>query len=58
MTETRTYYYDADGNEVQDEADAVHAVKVALDENGKQLRELERWDIGPGPGTGYSGGGK
>jgi len=58
MAEERTFYYDADGNEVQSEAEAVHGIRVEVDAEGNTLRELERFDIGSGPGSGYSGGAK
>jgi hypothetical protein len=53
MTETRTYFFDAHGNEVEDESKAVHGLTVEVDEHGNKLRELEKWDIGSGPGSGY-----
>jgi hypothetical protein len=43
----RSVLYDAEGNEVEDEALAVRGVVLELDEAGEVVREVERWQIDP-----------
>jgi hypothetical protein len=47
VTELRSLLYDADGNEVDDEAVAVRGVVVELDDRGEVVREVERWQVDP-----------
>jgi len=41
----KSILYDADGNEVADEALAVRGATVEVDEDGNVVQELESWGI-------------
>lgn len=41
----KTTLYDADGNEVADEAVAVRGVTVEVDDDGNVVAEIESWGI-------------
>jgi hypothetical protein len=43
----KSILYDADGNEVSDEAAAVRGVTVEVDDDGKVVQELESWEVDP-----------
>jgi hypothetical protein len=45
VAEVRSVLYDADGNEVDDEALAVRGVVLELDDDGEVVREVERWEV-------------
>jgi hypothetical protein len=47
VTELRSVLYDADDNEVDDEALAVRGVVVEVDGDGEVVREVERWQVDP-----------
>jgi hypothetical protein len=47
VAEIRSVLYDADGNEVEDEARAVRGVVLELDDAGEVVREVERWEVDP-----------
>jgi hypothetical protein len=47
VTELRSVLYDADGNQVDDEALAVRGVVLELDDRGEVVREVERWQVDP-----------
>jgi hypothetical protein len=50
MPEIHSILYDADGNEVTDEAVAVRGVVIETHDDGT-LHEIERWTIDLGPGA-------
>jgi hypothetical protein len=56
MGEIRSLLYDADGNEVDDEALAVRGVVVEVDGEGKVVREVESWEVDPKELGGDEGG--
>ncbi len=41
----KSILYDADGNEVADEALAVRGVTVEVDDDGAVVAELESWEV-------------
>jgi hypothetical protein len=41
----KSILYDADGNEVGDEALAVRGTTVEVDDDGKVVSELDSWDV-------------
>jgi len=41
----KSILYDADGNEVGDEALAVRGTTVEVDDDGKIVSELDSWDV-------------
>jgi len=41
----KSILYDADGNEVGDEALAVRGATVEVDDDGKVLSEFDSWDV-------------
>ena len=43
----KSILFDADGNEVADEALAVRGVTVEVDEDGNVVQELESWTADP-----------
>ena len=43
----KSILYDADGNEVADEALAVRGVTVEVDDDGNVVTELESWTVDP-----------
>jgi hypothetical protein len=47
MGETRSVLYDADGNEVEDEARAVRGAVVEVDDDGNVVREVDAWQVDP-----------
>ena len=47
VAEVRSLLYDADGNQVDDEALAVRGVVVEVDDDGETVREIERWEVDP-----------
>jgi hypothetical protein len=47
MGETRSLLYDADGNEVEDEALAVRGAVVEVGDDGEVLREIDSWQVDP-----------
>jgi hypothetical protein len=47
VTEIRSVLYDAEGNQVDDEARAVRGVVLELDDAGEVVREVERWEVDP-----------
>jgi hypothetical protein len=50
MPEVRSLLYDADGNEVTDEAVAVRGEVIEIHDDGT-LHEIERWTVDLGPGA-------
>jgi hypothetical protein len=47
VTELRSVLYDAEDNEVDDEALAVRGVVVEVGDDGEVVREVERWRVDP-----------
>jgi len=43
----KSILYDADGNEIADEALAVRGVTVEVDDDGKLVSELDSWKVDP-----------
>jgi hypothetical protein len=43
----KSILYDADGNEVSDEAAAVRGVTAEVDDDGNVVQELESWEVDP-----------
>jgi hypothetical protein len=43
----KSILYDADGNEVDDEALAVRGVTVEVGDDGEVVAELESWEVDP-----------
>ena len=52
----KSILYDADGNEVGDEALAVRGVTVEVDDDGQVVSELDSWDVDRGELGDHRGG--
>jgi hypothetical protein len=51
----KSILYDADGNEVSDEAVAVRGATVEVDDDGNVVQELDSWTVDPKALTGDTG---